>query len=61
MLNVGEWLTYERSKSYVARMPAADRDLLLSQIGDIAVERFPDGCMSVRHCTRLRMARRRLN
>jgi hypothetical protein len=42
-------------------MPAADRDLLLSQISDIAIERFPDGRMSVRHCTRLRMARRRLS
>jgi SAM-dependent methyltransferase len=60
-LSIDEWLTYERSKSYVGRMPAADRDLLLSQIGDIAVERFPDGRMSVRHCTRLRMARRRLS
>lgn len=58
-LSVGQWLTYERSKSYVGRLPAGDRDLLLSQIGDIAMEQFPDGRMSVRHCTRLRMARRR--
>jgi SAM-dependent methyltransferase len=58
-LSVGEWLTYERSKSYVGRLPAAGRERLLSQIGDIALERFPDGRMSVRHCTRLRMARRR--
>jgi ubiquinone/menaquinone biosynthesis C-methylase UbiE len=60
VLSVEEWLTYERSKSYVGEMPAADRDLLLSQIGDIAIQRFTDGRMSVRHCTRLRMARRRL-
>jgi SAM-dependent methyltransferase len=59
-LSIGAWLTYERSKSYVGRLPEAERDLLLSQIGDIAIERFPDGVMSVRHCTRLRMARRRL-
>jgi SAM-dependent methyltransferase len=59
-LSTGAWLTYERSKSYVGRLPGAERDLLLSQIGDIAIERFPDGVMSVRHCTRLRMARRRL-
>jgi hypothetical protein len=60
-LSIGEWLTYERSKSYVGRLPAADRDLLLSRIGGIAAERFPDGRTSVKHCTRLRMARRRLS
>jgi SAM-dependent methyltransferase len=60
-LSIGEWLTYERSKSYVGRLPPSDRDLLLSRIGDIAAEQFPDGCMSVKHCTRLRMARRRLS
>ena len=58
-LSVGEWLTYERSKSYVGGLPTAGRDRLLSQIGDIVREQFSDGRMSVRHRTRLRMARRR--
>jgi SAM-dependent methyltransferase len=60
-LSVGQWLAYERSKSYVGLLPPADRDLLLSRIEDIASERFPDGQMSVPYCTRLRLARRRLS
>jgi SAM-dependent methyltransferase len=57
-LDVGQWLTYQRSKSYVGQLPPADRDLLLSRIEDLAIQRFPDGQMSVPYCTRLRLARR---
>jgi SAM-dependent methyltransferase len=57
-LSLGEWLVYERSKSYVGRLPAADRDRLLSGIADIARGRFPGGQMSVPYRTRLRLARR---
>lgn len=57
-LSTGQWLAYERSKSYVGQLPPADRDLLLSRIGDIVAGRFPGGQMSVACLTRLRMARR---
>jgi ubiquinone/menaquinone biosynthesis C-methylase UbiE len=58
-LSLDRWLAYERSKSYIGQLPPADRDRLLTQIGDLASEAFPDGEMSVRYRTRLRMARRR--
>jgi ubiquinone/menaquinone biosynthesis C-methylase UbiE len=57
-LSVREWLTYERSKSYVGRLPPAGRERLLSRIAGITGERFPGGQMSVPYRTRLRMARR---
>jgi SAM-dependent methyltransferase len=57
-LDIPRWLTYERSKSYVGGLPPADRDALLSRIAAIAAARFPDGTMSVRFRTRLRLARR---
>ena len=60
-MSVGQWLAYERSKSYVGQLPLADRDRLLAQIGDIASEGFPGGEMSVRYRTRLRLARRTLS
>jgi SAM-dependent methyltransferase len=60
-LSTGRWLAYERSKSSVGRLPRADRDRLLSRIGDIVAGRFPDGQMSVPYRTRLRLARRRLS
>jgi SAM-dependent methyltransferase len=58
-LSVGRWLAYERSKSYIGQLPPADRDRLLAQIGEVASGGFPDGEMSVRFLTRLRLARRR--
>lgn len=58
-LSTTRWLAYERSKSYVGRLPPAERDALLSRIGGITRSRFPAGRMSVRFRTRLRMARRR--
>ncbi len=58
-LSVSKWLAYERSKSYVGRLPRAGRDVLLSRIEEIADGRFPGGQMSVPYRTRLRLARRR--
>ena len=57
-LSVGQWLAYERSKSYVGRLPPAGRERLLSRIAGVTGERFPGGQMSVPYRTRLRMARR---
>jgi ubiquinone/menaquinone biosynthesis C-methylase UbiE len=58
-LSIGRWLAYERSKSYVGRLPPAGRDALLSRIGDVAAGRVPGGQMAVPFRTRLRRARRR--
>ena len=58
-LDLGRWLAYERSKSYVGELPAAEREALLSRIAGIVSARFPDGLMSVPYRTRLRLARRR--
>jgi SAM-dependent methyltransferase len=60
-LSIGQWMTYERSKSYVGGLGARERDPLLARIADLAEARFPDGQMSVPYRTRLRLARRRLS
>jgi SAM-dependent methyltransferase len=60
-LSVGEWMTYERSKSYIGGLGPAEREPLLARIADIADARFPGGQMSVPYRTRLRLARRRLS
>jgi SAM-dependent methyltransferase len=57
-LDLGRWLTYERSKSYVGDLPPADREALLSRIAGIVAARFPDGLMSVPYVTTLRLAQR---
>jgi SAM-dependent methyltransferase len=57
-LDLGRWLAYERSKSYVGELPPAGREGLLSRIEGIAAARFPDGLMSVPYRTRMRLARR---
>ncbi|MGD0376955.1 MAG: class I SAM-dependent methyltransferase [Streptosporangiaceae bacterium] len=54
-----EWLTEERSKSYVAELDPPQRDRLLAQINDIIGTRFRDGQMSVPYRTKLWLARRR--
>jgi SAM-dependent methyltransferase len=56
-LSIGDWLTYERSKSYVGTLPSAERETLLARICDVAQDGFPGGQMSVPYRTRLRMAR----
>jgi SAM-dependent methyltransferase len=59
MLDVARWMTEERSKSYVAQLPSAERDRLLSGISEILGTHFPAGAMSVPYRTRLWLARRR--
>jgi SAM-dependent methyltransferase len=59
MLDVPEWMTEERSKSYVAQLPPPVRDRLLRGIGEILGAHFPGGAMAVPYRTRLWLARRR--
>jgi ubiquinone/menaquinone biosynthesis C-methylase UbiE len=54
-----EWITEERSKSYVAALPAADREQLLVRVAGILAERFPGGRMNVPYRTAIWIARRR--
>jgi SAM-dependent methyltransferase len=48
---VGTWVDDERSKSYIAALPASDRDGVLADIERLVRERFADGVMSVRYET----------
>ena len=54
-----DWITDERSKSYVNAIPPAEREQLLSEITRIVGRRFPDGVMTVPYCTKAWIARRR--
>jgi SAM-dependent methyltransferase len=58
VLDTAEWMTEERSKSYVAELPPADRDRLLHGIGDMLSGHFPGGAMAVPYRTRMWLARR---
>ena len=58
MLDVVEWMTEERSKSYVAQLPPPTRDRLLRGISEILGTHFPDGAMAVPYRTRMWLARR---
>lgn len=60
-LSIGEWMTYERSKSYVGALAPPEREALLARIADVANTGFPRGRMSVPYRTRLRIARRQLS
>jgi hypothetical protein len=55
---IDEWLTDQRSHSYVAALAPADRDRLLSQIAGIVTARFPDRQLSVPYQTPMWLARR---
>jgi SAM-dependent methyltransferase len=54
-----DWITDERSKSYVNAIPPAEREQLLAAVARIVGQRFPDGQMTVPYCTRAWIARRR--
>jgi ubiquinone/menaquinone biosynthesis C-methylase UbiE len=54
-----DWITDERSKSYVNAVPSAEREHLLAEVARIVGERFPDGQMKVSYVTRAWIARRR--
>ena len=59
VLGTREWITEERSKSYVGALAAAEREQLLARVSGIAAERFPDGRMVVPYRTAIWIARRR--
>jgi SAM-dependent methyltransferase len=57
-LSVDHWLTDQRSHSYVASLPAAERDRLVQELRAILRARFGDGFMDVRYETWLWIAHR---
>jgi SAM-dependent methyltransferase len=46
-VTVDDWLTDQRSHSYVAALPDADREQLMRDLGAILHARFPNGSMEV--------------
>jgi hypothetical protein len=59
-VTAADWITDQRSKSYVAALSHEERELLLARIARIAAERFPDGRMTVPYRTGAWIARRLL-
>jgi SAM-dependent methyltransferase len=57
-IRLADWLTDQRSKSYVASLDPAARQALFDQLTDIVTERFPAGELSVPYRTQLWLARR---
>lgn len=55
---IGDWITDDRSKSYVIELAPAAREDLLAQLASIIGQRFPDGQMLVPYTTRLWLARK---
>ncbi len=53
-----QWITYERSKSYLINLPPHARESVLHQIADIIARQFPDGQMAVPYITTLLVARK---
>jgi SAM-dependent methyltransferase len=53
-----DWLTDERSKSYVISLEPAVREAVLRQLAEIIAAQFPDGQMTVPYVTTLAVARR---
>ena len=58
MLDVAEWMTEERSKSYIAQLPPPHRDRLLDGIAGLLAVHFPGSAMAVPYRTRMWLARR---
>ncbi|HUY52319.1 MAG TPA: class I SAM-dependent methyltransferase [Streptosporangiaceae bacterium] len=58
-VDVAAWMAEERSKSYVAQLPAAARDRLLGRIDELLGTHFPGTAMAVPYRTRMWLARRR--
>jgi SAM-dependent methyltransferase len=58
-VRLDEWLTDQRSKSYVAGLGPAERDVLLARLTEIVTGQFPDGQLSVPFLTQMWLARRR--
>ncbi len=53
-----DWITDERSKSYVIALEPAVRDSVLSEVAAIIAAQFPDGQLAVRYQTTLILARK---
>jgi SAM-dependent methyltransferase len=53
-----DWLTDERSKSYVIALEPAVRDAVLAEVAAIIAAQFPDGRLAVRYQTTLILARK---
>ncbi|HEY4850036.1 MAG TPA: class I SAM-dependent methyltransferase [Streptosporangiaceae bacterium] len=59
VLDIAQWMTEERSKSYIAQLPPPARDRLLRGIDEVLSAHFPGRAMTVPYRTRLWLARRR--
>ena len=57
-VRAGDWLTDDRSKSYIIELEPAVREALLAEIAAIIARRFPDGQMTVQYTTTLALARK---
>jgi SAM-dependent methyltransferase len=53
-----DWMTDERSKSYVIALDPAVRDSVLTEVAGIIAAQFPDGQLAVRYQTTLILARK---
>jgi ubiquinone/menaquinone biosynthesis C-methylase UbiE len=60
LVTAADWITDQRSKSYVAALSHEERELLLARIAGIVGGRFPDGRMTVPYRTGAWIARRLL-
>lgn len=58
-VSAADWMTEDRSKSYVIEIDTAAREAVLREIAAIISAEFPDGQMSVRYVTTLLLARKR--
>jgi SAM-dependent methyltransferase len=57
-IRLADWLTDQHSKSYVASLNPAAREVLFAQLSEIVSARFPDGELSVPYLTQMWLARR---
>ena len=58
-VTAADWITEQRSKSYVTALWPGERERLLAQIARIIAGRFGDGQLTVEYRTRAWLARRR--
>ena len=57
-VSAADWITEDRSKSYVIELVPAARESVLAEVARIISAQFPDGEMSVPYATRLLLARK---
>jgi SAM-dependent methyltransferase len=57
-VSAADWLTDERSKSYVIALEPAVRDAVLAEVAAIIAAQFPDGQLAVQYQTTLILARK---